>query len=277
MPIAHCLLMISFPHCKINLGLHVVSKRSDGFHNIETCFYPVTRTDILEIILANEFSFSQSGIKVPGSQEENLCVKAFHLLKKDFGIGNIKIHLHKIIPMGAGLGGGSSDAAFALRLLNTIFDLKISTTQLRDYASQLGMDCAFFIEDEPMLGTGRGEILSPVSVSLKNHYLVLVKPNVHVSTAEAYANILPRQPEIPIKEILKLPLKEWRAKLTNDFEKSIFKKYPIIRDVKEKLYSLGAAYASMSGSGASAFGIFEKPIDLKKDFFEMDYWSGELK
>src|SRR5258708_14010132 len=140
--------MISFPHCKINLGLHVVSKRSDGFHNIETCFYPVPRTDILEIIPTNEFSFSLSGIPVPGLQEENLCVKAYHLLNKDFGIGNVKIHLHKIIPIGAGLGGGSSDAAFTLRLLNAIFDLKISTERLRDHASQLGSDCAFFINDE---------------------------------------------------------------------------------------------------------------------------------
>jgi len=269
--------MISFPPCKINLGLQIVSKRNDGFHNIETCFYPVTRQDILEIIPANEFAFSQSGIKVPGLQEENLCVKAFHLLKKDFGIENVKIHLHKIIPMGAGLGGGSSDAAFALRLFNGIFDLKIPTNQLKNYASQLGSDCAFFIEDQPMIGKGRGDILSTTSVSLKSCYLVLVKPNVHVSTAQAYADISPRQPEISVEEVLRLPLKEWRTKLINDFEKSIFEKHPVISQVKDKLYMLGADYACMSGSGASVFGIFEKPIDLKKDFPEMDYWCGELK
>ncbi len=269
--------MIAFPHCKINLGLHVLSKRSDGYHNIETCFYPVPRTDILELIPSSQFSFTQSGLKVDGKDEDNLCVKAFRLLQKEFGIEEVKIHLHKIVPMGAGLGGGSSDAAFTLRLLNQVFDLKLSTEQLKGYASQLGSDCAFFIEDQPLIGTGRGEVLSPASISLKGYYLTLVKPDIHVSTAEAYSGIEPKQPGISIQEILKSPLQEWKGKLTNDFEKSIFKKYPAINNVKERLYSLGAIYSSMSGSGASVFGVFERPIDLKKEFTSMDYWSGELK
>jgi 4-diphosphocytidyl-2-C-methyl-D-erythritol kinase len=269
--------MVSFPHCKINLGLNIISKRDDGFHNLETCFYPIPLTDILEIIPAKEFSFSHSGINVPGDPKENLCLRAFQLLKKDFTIGEVKMYLHKTIPMGAGLGGGSSDAAFVLRLLNSIFDLKITVEQLKNYASQLGSDCSFFIEDHPMIGTGRGEILSPTSVSLKGYFLVLIKPAIHVSTAEAYAGVAPQKPEYSISEILKLPIKEWRYRLGNDFENSIFNKFPMIKQNKEKMYSLGAAYASMSGSGSSVFGIFEKPVDLKKDFAGMFYWSGELK
>jgi len=269
--------MVSFPHCKINLGLNVVSKRPDGFHNVETCFYPVPRTDILEIIPSSEFLFTQSGISVPGIQDDNLCIKAYQLLKKDFGIGNVKMHLHKITPLGAGLGGGSSDAAFALRLLNSIFDLKLSTEHLKKYASQLGSDCSFFVEDIPMMGTGRGEILSPATTRLIGLYLVLTKPDVHVSTAEAYSGIVPQKTGFSIAEILKLPIAEWKSKLKNDFEKSIFEKYPLISDLKEKMYSCGAAYAGMSGSGSSVFGLFEKPVELKKEFPDLDYWSGELK
>ena len=269
--------MVAFPHCKINLGLNIVSKRADGFHNIETCFYPIPRMDILEIIPFQEFSFVQTGIDVPGLQDDNLCVKAYQLLKNDFQMGNVKMHLHKIIPMGAGLGGGSSDAAFVLRLLNSVFDLKLSLESLKKYAAQLGSDCSFFIEDVPQIGTGRGEILSPTSSYLSGLHLVLTKPDIHVSSAEAYSGIVPHQAEFPITEILKLPVSEWRGKLKNDFEKSIFKKYPLISQLKEKMYSSGAAYASMSGSGSSVFGLFEKQVELKKEFSGVDYWSGELK
>lgn len=269
--------MISFPHCKINLGLCVLAKRSDGYHEIETCFYPVPRTDILEAIPSKAFSFAQSGLRVDGELDSNLCVKAFRLLQKEYGIGEVQIHLHKTLPMGAGLGGGSSDAAFMFRLLNDIFALNISATQMKELAAQLGSDCAFFVEDLPMIGTGRGERLTTATVDLGGKYLVLVKPDVHVSTAEAYSGIQPKRPEHSIQEILRLPMKEWKDKLVNDFELTIFKKHPSIQSVKEKLYSLGATYASMSGSGASVYGLFEKKIDLKKEFPEMDYWSGELK
>jgi 4-diphosphocytidyl-2-C-methyl-D-erythritol kinase len=269
--------MVSFPHCKINLGLNVVSKRADGFHNIETCFYPIPRTDILEIIPSSEFSFTQSGIPVIGLQDDNLCVKAYRLLDNDFKFGSVKMHLHKIVPMGAGLGGGSSDAAFALRLLNLIFDLKLSVERLKNYAAQLGSDCSFFIEDSPIIGTGRGEILSPCSVHLAGRYLVLIKPEVHISTTDAYAEVAPQQSEFSIERILDLPLGEWKSKLKNDFERSIFKKFPSIGELKEKMYGCGAIYASMSGSGSSVFGIFENPVDLKKEFVGFDYWSGELK
>lgn len=269
--------MVSFPHCKINLGLHVVAKRTDGFHDIETCFYPVPRTDMLEVIRSSEFSAHYSGIAVPGRAEDNLCIRAYQLLKKDFDLSPVKIHLHKIIPMGAGLGGGSADAAFTLRALNLLFDLNLGAERLRNYAAQLGSDCAFFLEDKPKIGTGRGEILSRVLLDLAGWFLVLIKPDVHVSTAEAYAGIAPAKPEISTQDTLQLPVKQWKDKLVNDFEKTIFKKHPQIQSVKEKLYSRGATYASMSGSGASVFGLFEKPVDLKAEFPAMDYWSGELK
>jgi 4-diphosphocytidyl-2-C-methyl-D-erythritol kinase len=269
--------MIQFPHCKINLGLQVLSKRTDGYHDIETCFYPVSRTDILEVIPSNELSFTRSGIDVPGEDHDNLCLKAYHLIRRDFGIGSVKIHLHKIIPIGAGLGGGSSDAAFTLRLLNEIFDLKISNGQMKNYALEVGSDCPFFIDNQPMMGTGRGEILNPVSLHLKGLHLILIKPDIHISTAEAYGGIIPQQREHSILNTLSLPIREWKDKLKNNFEDSIFNKHPSIGHIKEKLYSLGATYASMSGSGASVFGIFEKQIDLKNHFEGMDYWSGELK
>jgi 4-diphosphocytidyl-2-C-methyl-D-erythritol kinase len=269
--------MISFPHCKINLGLHVLARRNDGYHEIETCFYPVPRTDILEIIPAALFSFTQSGLPVHGAPEDNLCVKGFRLIQKEFGVGEAQIHLHKTLPMGAGLGGGSSDAAFTMRLLNDIFALGISAARLKELAARLGSDCAFFVEDAPMMGTGRGEILNPATVNLNGKYIVLVKPDVHVSTTEAYSGIEPRKHPRAVQEILQLPMRDWKDKLVNDFEQTIFKKYPSIQHVKEKLYSLGAGYACMSGSGASVYGLFDKPVDLKKEFAPMDYWSGELK
>jgi 4-diphosphocytidyl-2-C-methyl-D-erythritol kinase len=268
--------MVVFPHCKINLGLQIVSKRSDGYHNIETCFYPVPWTDILEIIKSETFAFSSSGISIPGMEDDNLCIKAYQLLQNDFGLSPVHIHLHKVIPTGAGLGGGSSDAAFTLRALNSIFNLKLSLHQLREYASRLGSDCSFFIEDKPMLGTGRGEELSPASVNLKGLFLVLVKPEIHISTAEAYAGIKPQQPSVSLQEILLAPVTDWRNILVNDFEQSVFEKHPTISSIKDGMYRQGALYASMSGSGAAVFGIFNSYVDLKNTFNGMTYWSGAL-
>ena len=267
--------MVVFPHCKINLGLHVISKRDDGYHNIETCFYPVPWRDVLEIIKSNQFSFSQSGLKIPGNAGENLCVKAYQLLQKDFNLTPVQIHLHKVIPTGAGLGGGSSDAAFTLRALNYIFNLNLSQTALKSYAAQLGSDCTFFIDDKPMLASGRGEILSETLLSLKDKYLVIIKPEIHVSTAEAYAGVKPKQPAQSIFKIISEPILFWKDSLSNDFEESVFKKHAVIKETKEKLYQYGASYASMSGSGAAVFGVFDSPVDLK-NLFEGVYWGGEL-
>lgn len=256
--------------------MHVVAKRSDGYHDIETCFFPVPWTDVLEIIPSKEFQFSSTGISIPGKEDDNLCVKAFRLLQDAYALPSVKIHLHKIIPMGAGLGGGSADGAYTLRLLNSIFDLKLPTEQLRGYAARLGSDCAFFVGDEPMIGTGRGEILTPVSVNLSGYSLVLVKPNVHVSTKDAYAGLSPKEPLRAIKEILALPLADWQRMLVNDFEPTVFQKFPQIAGIKKRLLDLGALYASMSGSGATVFALFKKPASLHRQFSGCNYWEGTL-
>jgi len=268
--------MVVFPHCKINLGLQILSKREDGYHNIVTCFYPVPWTDILEIIKSDKFFYSSSGIAIQGHETENLCLKAYRLLCNDFDLPPIKIHLHKVIPTGAGLGGGSSDAAFALRTLNSLFSLSLPATELSSYAAGLGSDCSFFLDDKPKMGSGRGEILSEAPVSLKGLYLVLVKPDIHVSTAEAYAGVKPQLPVRQLSDILSLPVAEWKDVLINDFELSVFHKYPALAIVKNSMYQEGAMYASMSGSGSSVFGIFNAPIDLKNKF-EGTYWAGELE
>jgi 4-diphosphocytidyl-2-C-methyl-D-erythritol kinase len=276
--------MLNFPNAKINLGLNVTGCRADGFHNIETIFYPVPLSDILEIIKTDEDKEDDgskarlfiTGLDIPGNPESNLCVKAFHLLDKDFDLTPVHIHLHKLIPMGAGLGGGSSDGAFALILLNQLFELKLADNALLNYAAQLGSDCSFFIYNKPAFGTGKGNELSEISLDLNGYYLVLVKPDVFVGTAEAYSGVRPALPEISVNEIVKLPLKEWKGKMINDFEMSIFPKHPEIKMVKEKLYKHGALYASMTGSGSAVFGIFEKKTSLKEHFERMYYWEGEF-
>ncbi len=268
--------MVVFPHCKINLGLHVISKREDGYHNIETCFYPVPWTDILEIIPAKEFSFTSSGLMIPGKDQDNLCIKAYHHLQTHFDLAPVKIHLHKVLPTGAGLGGGSSDAAFTLRLLNSVFDLKLNPIQLRKFAAQLGSDCSFFVEDKPMLGSGRGEQLVDLPLSLKGLYMVLVKPDIHVSTADAYAGVKPHTPHQTLTDILTLPVAEWKDHLVNDFEKSVFAKYPAIEAIKKEFYDHGALYASMSGSGSSVFGIFLSQTERSHQFRGMQYWANYI-
>ncbi len=258
--------MVCFPPCKINLGLNVLRKRSDGYHDLETCFYPVRWTDILEIIPSDSFHFGGSGTVVPGNPADNLCVKAYHLLRDEFNLPPVRIHLHKIIPTGAGLGGGSSDAAWTLRLLNDIFSLGLSQEAIQHRASFLGSDCAFFAGDQPMIGTGRGELLSPIQVDLSGKYIVIIKPDVHVSTAEAYAGITPNDSSVSVKDILTtVPLPEWKHVLKNDFEASVFRKYPAIAAIKKQLYDQGAEYACMSGSGSAVFGIFaEEPEEMGK-------------
>jgi len=268
--------MVTFPPCKINLGLHVIEKRPDGFHNLETCFYPVQWTDILEIVKADRFAFSSTGNPIPGASDQNLCIKAYHLLARNYNLSPVLIHLHKILPIGAGLGGGSADAAYTIRLLNEIFALNLSSQEMMLYAAQLGSDCAFFIQNSPMLGKGRGEVLSDIAVDLRGKFLVLVNPNIHVSTAEAYAGVRPAHPGYNIPDILTRPITEWRDLLKNDFEVSVFEKYPSIMALKDRLYALGALYASMSGSGATVFGIFDSLIDVTKHFVDSTAWAGYI-
>ncbi|MEK6782744.1 MAG: 4-(cytidine 5'-diphospho)-2-C-methyl-D-erythritol kinase [Bacteroidota bacterium] len=269
--------MVSFPNCKINLGLNVIAKRSDGFHDIETCFYPIPWTDILEIIPSEEVKLDITGLTIPGLEQENLCLKAYILLKKDFDLPPVHIHLHKVLPTGAGLGGGSSDAVFALQTINEMFHLSLSPVMLAGYAFALGSDCPFFIHRKAMIGKGRGEILSPAKISLEKRFMVLVKPEINVATAEAYAGIVPRKPSKSVQEIIEeIPCEFWKEYLVNDFEETVFRKFHGLAELKNNLYKAGAMYASMSGSGSSVFGIFNQTIDLKEQFARMTVWSGEL-
>jgi 4-diphosphocytidyl-2-C-methyl-D-erythritol kinase len=258
--------MVVFPPCKINIGLAIVGKRPDGYHDLETCFYPVPFTDVLEAVPAPDFSFTSSGLPIPGDIENNLVVKAFRLLQKEEGVPAVRMHLHKVVPMGAGLGGGSADGAYALRLLCSVFDLAVSDPQLLDYALRLGSDCPFFLYDTPMMGRGRGDKLTPIDIRLAGMHLVVVALPIHVSTNEAFSGVVPRQPELELQTLLAGDMTAWRNSVINDFEPLVFSRYPEIKNCKEQLYALGARYASMTGSGSAVYGIFDKPVSLKDHF-----------
>lgn len=255
--------MIVFPPCKINLGLYVTGKRPDGFHSLESLFVPVPLTDILEVVLhdGNDVIWSATGLDIPGDIESNLCVKAYRLIKRDHNIGGVKAHLHKLIPMGAGLGGGSSDAAYMLICLNELFNLKLNTDQLKDYAAQLGSDCPFFIEEKICFVSGRGEVLESIDFSLKGKFIVIVHPLVHMSTAEAYRMLSPKPAPIDLRTVPSIKELEWSQQVTNDFEEPIAQLHPIIAEVKKELLNQGAFYAAMSGSGSAVFGLFEKETE----------------
>ncbi len=268
--------MVSFPNAKINIGLNILNKRDDGFHNLETIFYPINLCDVLEFVeVDGRVDFSNSGLNIDCDIEDNLCVKAYRLLQKNYNLPNIKIHLHKVIPFGAGLGGGSSDASFVLKSLNEYFQLGISSDTLKEFSSQLGSDCAFFIDNKPSFAYDRGEKLQEIDLNLKGYHIVLVKPDIHISTQEAYAGINPKVPEVSLKELISQPIENWKNSIFNDFENHLFKAYPLIKKIKEDLYNMGAVYASMSGSGSSVYGIFKEKVDAKifKDYF---VWQGML-
>jgi len=289
--------MITFPNAKINIGLNVVAKRSDGYHDIETVFYPVLLQDALEIKLMRPLdpaqlrkrieagllvqpddtffpyrllprkedfpccSLDMTGNEFPFKAADNLVVKAYLMLQQDFDLPSIDIKLYKHIPSGAGLGGGSSDCAFMISLLNRRFNLRMRQSTMERYAARLGSDCAFFISNSPSIATGRGEILNPISLSLKGYTILLVKPDIAVSTAEAYAGVTPHKPETALADAVMRPVSEWKDCVFNDFEPSVFAKYPLLADIKEKLYSLGAEYAAMTGSGSTIYGLFRTPLD----------------
>lgn len=263
--------MITYPNAKINLGLNIVEKRPDGYHNLETVFYPINIQDALEVTSSeseNEYSLTISGTPIEGDPENNLVVKAYKLLKQDFPeIPGIDIHMYKHIPTGAGLGGGSADAAFMIKLLNEKFKLNISVEKMEEYSAKLGADCAFFIQNKPVFASGIGNIFEPIQLSLKGYYLVLVKPDIFVSTKDAFAHIKPKKPTNSLKDIIRIPVETWRAVMKNDFEESVFVKYPEIAAIKDKLYDMGAIYASMSGSGSSVFGIFREQVEHIEDVF----------
>ena len=254
--------MIVFPNCKINLGLHVVRKREDGYHDLETIFYPLPLRDVLEAVRSEEsqaVSLQMSGLPVQGKPEDNLCIKAYNLLKKDHPqLGATALYLHKVIPMGAGLGGGSADGAFTLQLLNDKYQLGLSTEKLLDYALQLGSDCPFFIVNKPCYATGRGELMESIPLDLSTYSFLVVHPGVHINTGWAFSQLTPAPSTRSLKAIVQEPVANWRSVLKNDFEAPVCKQHPDLQAIKEKLYEAGALYASMTGSGSCFFGIFPK-------------------
>jgi 4-diphosphocytidyl-2-C-methyl-D-erythritol kinase len=251
--------MITYPNAKINIGLSILNKRPDGFHNLESIFYPVAWFDILEINKADEFEFKTSGLIINGDDKDNLIVKAFNLIKEQYNISNCRIHLHKQIPMGAGLGGGSSDAAFTLTVLNKLFNLKIPDSQLIELADYLGSDCPFFIDNKPKIVSGKGEVLEDIDFSIKGYYIKLINPNIHISTKEAFANlkIEKKQNSLLLKNLTSKMLFSEHSEIKNDFEQGIFKLYPDLLKIKKQLIQEGAMYASMSGTGSTIYGIFK--------------------
>lgn len=256
--------MICFPNAKINIGLHITERRSDGYHNLESVFYPINIQDALEVVSAAKLDFSASGIEIPGNMEDNLCVKAYHLLKKDYVLPPVHIHLHKHIPIGAGLGGGSSDAAFFIKLMNEKFELGLRDEQMEAYCRHLGADCAFFIQNKSVFAYGKGDQFLPVKLDLSAYFMVLVMPDVQVSTSEAYRGVKPALPKIKMIDVVENDPLTWQNVLKNDFEASVFDKFPVIRGVKAALYESGAIYAAMSGSGSSVFGIFKEKVKLSE-------------
>ena len=255
--------MILFPTPKINLGLYVTSKRTDGYHNLETVFYPVhSLRDALEAVPAkdSEGSHTVSGLAVEGQRESNLVWIAYQLIRSTHPQDwqPLDWYLHKVIPMGAGLGGGSADGAYALRIMNSLFGLSLSEEKLIEYAAHLGSDCPFFIRDTPQFATGRGEVMEPIAVDLSGYHIRIETPGIHVSTATAFGLLTPRPALFDLRELATLPVEEWKEKIGNDFEEPAFSKHPELRALKEKLYAEGAVYAQMSGSGSAVFGLFRK-------------------
>jgi 4-diphosphocytidyl-2-C-methyl-D-erythritol kinase len=266
--------MVVFPNCKINLGLNIIRKREDGYHDLETGFFPIPLNDVLEIIVSDNRTdeFTVTGLAV--NDQDNLCIKAYHLVKNDFPeLPAIKMHLHKAIPLGAGLGGGSSDATFTLKLLNEKFKLKLNNQQLIDYALQLGSDCPFFIINKPSFATGRGEILEPLNIDLTNYKILIVNPGIHIDTKWAFAKIIPKNPSLSINEIIAAPIETWKDKLQNDFEIPVFAQYPEIETLKNNVYESGAVYASMSGSGSTVYGIFKKEYNIDNSLWNNYFYK----
>ena len=267
--------MLVFPNAKINIGLNIVAGRPDGYHDISSVFYPIGWSDVLELIPADTFRFTCSGIDIPGKTDENICTKAFHLVKTQYDIPNVHIHLHKIIPIGAGLGGGSADGAFTIRLLDTYYALNMSVETMEKLAGQLGSDCPFFISNKACYVTGTGDVFKQSTVSLSGKYIILIYPNIHIATAVAYSRVTPRKPEYEPEQSISRPIRDWKKLIKNDFQPGISGQYPIIGQLIEDLYEKGASFAAMTGSGSTVYGIFDrKPIvEVPKGFM---VWQEKL-
>lgn len=260
------LFMLLFSNAKINLGLYVTSKRDDGFHNIETIFYPIGLKDIIEFLPSSEFNYNNSGYIVDCPIESNIIVKAYKKLQSLYNLPEIELYLHKNIPFGAGLGGGSSNASTVLKNLASYFNIDITLKELYKIAEELGSDCPFFLKNKPCKATSKGEVLEEIDLDLSAYYFAIVKPAVNISTKDAYASIKPKKPNHNLLVSIDESISEWKNLIYNDFEESIFPKFPEVKQTKEKLYELGAEFALMSGSGASVFGLFQERIELKNKF-----------
>ena len=276
--------MLAFPACKINIGLQLTEHRADGFHNLLSAFYPVGWSDVLEIIPASTFAFSTSGLPIPGPRgvggnpdpARNLCVRAYERLRDTHDLPPVKMHLHKVVPIGAGLGGGSADAAATINLLNTQFSLNLTTNQREAYARELGSDCAFFVQNRPQYCVEKGDVFEEIDLNLSGYYIQLVYPNLAISTAEAYAGVTPHQPTVPLHTLLEAPIETWKERVHNDFEDSLFPKYPVLADIKQRLYDAGAIYASLTGSGSTIYGIFSAPPERSAAFSRYTVWENKL-
>jgi 4-diphosphocytidyl-2C-methyl-D-erythritol kinase len=272
--------MITFPKAKINFGLRITERRPDGYHDIETIFYPVNLADALEFVMlkgkAEVDELVVTGLKIPSRSKDNIVIKALQRLRQDFSIPYLKIHLHKAIPSGAGLGGGSSDAASAIITINKYFGLEMNNGEMRNLALDLGSDCPFFIDPVPSFATGRGEILQPANPFLDGFSIVILNPGVSISTKETYMNCHPAKPEVPLEKLIKLPAHDWKKNIMNDFEEYAFKIYPFINDMKKALYRSGAIYSSLSGSGSSVFGIYEPRPKIPAKLREYVIFEGVL-
>ena len=258
--------MIVFPGSKINLGLRITEKRSDGYHNLQSVFYPLSFSDVLEAIPAKEVSLTTSGLKIPGSEKSNLVMQAVDLMGQHYDIPGFRVHLHKVIPAGSGLGGGSADAAAMIKMINQLAKLNFSENDMIAIASDLGADCAFFIKNKPLYATEKGDRFESINLSLSGYKIVVVIPEVSISTARAYRQIAPAFPEQPLKEVVQMPIGKWKNQLINDFEK-IDDLPPLIIEIKSRLYKAGAVYAAMSGSGSALFGIFDQSVEIDKEKF----------
>ncbi len=276
--------MICFPNCKINLGLNVLRRREDGYHDIETVFYPVPLCDMLEIITPDvgyNISFQATGIKLSDDKKDNLVYRATKKIAELYDLPKLRIRLHKLTPFGAGLGGGSSDCANSILTINKLCHLGMTNDQMRAIATSLGADCAFFIENKPVIARGIGDQMTPIDLSLAGKQIMIIKPDISVSTKMAYANIVPKEPEFLLEDVLQGSIFEWRDKLTNDFEASIFQQFPEIAKIKEWFYERGAIYSAMSGSGSAVFGIFDDEFNLENlkilhNFGSSFAWTGTL-
>jgi 4-diphosphocytidyl-2-C-methyl-D-erythritol kinase len=275
--------LLTFPNAKLNLGLYVTARRPDGYHELETVFLPLPWADVLEVLPAPKgqatTDLTLTGRPIPGEVATNLCLKAYQLLKGDFpDLPAAQLHLHKLVPIGAGLGGGSADAAFALRAIGELFGLGLSTDALEGYARQLGADCAFFIQNTPRLAHGKGDVFEPIELDLKGISCVVVYPGLHISTAQAFAGIVPQVPVQPLRAALAQPLATWRDTVLNDFEASLAPTHPVLAEIKQQLYDAGAAYASLSGSGSAIYGLFSDVAKAPTLPWPSEYlvWQGTL-